>query len=561
MRKQNTIPKKTTKPRGTFARPYRLSLVIFCTLAMFTTALLSASERENFRLLSSAYYLMENYYPLEVSKDYPPPKALIYNALDGMLDTLDPHTHFLNEQVYKYMREEQQGSFYGIGIRFSIQSGELTVISPIEGTPAHRQGIRAGDRIVKIEGESTKGITNSEVIAKLRGEKGTIVHITIQREGVDELLEFTIKRDEIPLYSVPYAFMLTEDIGYIHISNFASTTARELLNKYNELKGKGMKRLILDLRNNPGGLLSASKEVAELFLEPNMMIVYTRGRIPGSNMEFRAGRDAFKIKQPLVVLVNDFSASASEIVAGAIQSHNRGLIVGTTTFGKGLVQRVFPIGDTALQVTTAQYFTPDGKFIQKPFDEDLYQLKLQYQPPPSMNQDEDNESQIEGILKDLFKQMDTIKSSPDANLTAPPKIEEHTGGIVPHVTVKYKSSDPVIIDKLRNKTAFFDYAVRYVNTHEQIPQDLNVTAAIIEDFRAFALEKDIDFTAREFNNGTKAITKWIKKEIASVKYNSEAGYKVLLEDDNQLEEAIRLMPRAEAMLAGFHGNIASRQAN
>jgi len=344
-----------------------VSVVILGTLAggFLGPRLGAAAERPNDRLktFSQILGIIQERYIDEVS-----PEVAIEGAIRGMLKTLDPHSNFLNSGDYQDMLEEQQGSFSGLGIVISKPALDkpLTVISPIEGTPAYRAGIRAGDVISQIEGIDTLDMSVDQALKRLRGAKGSQVSITVTRPGEEAPLHFTMTRDDIPTKSIQYAFMLRPEIGYIKVANFTRTTDRELEEKLEGLKAAGMDRLILDLRGNPGGLLDQAVRVADKFLAKGQRIVYTRGRTRGSDQEYLASGGGTHIDFPLIILVNKYSASASEIVAGAVQDHDRGLIVGKTTWGKGLVQTVYPLSHrSALALTTARYFTPSGRLIQR----------------------------------------------------------------------------------------------------------------------------------------------------------------------------------------------------
>ena len=319
---------------------------------------------DSLKTLGQILSIVEDRYVDEVPTD-----TLVYNAIRGMLRTLDPHTNFLDEESYRDMQEEQRGAFYGLGIVINKRGKDkpLTVISPIDGTPAARLGIRAGDVISHIRDKSasididTLGLEIRDAVKYLRGPKGTEVTITVERAGFDKPLEFTISRDTVPTSSVTNAYMIQPGTGYIKVINFTQNTADELDRALETLHSQGMQRLVLDLRGNPGGLLDQAVKVADRFLESGKMIVYTRGRVRGSDQEYHASHRTEGERFPLIVLVNRGSASASEIVAGALQDHDRALIVGETTFGKGLVQSVFRLSrQTGLALTTAKYYTPSG---------------------------------------------------------------------------------------------------------------------------------------------------------------------------------------------------------
>ena len=304
-----------------------------------------------------------------VRSDYverPEAKQLIYGALKGMLATLDPYSQFLDPDSYNELKVETEGEFGGLGIEITIKDDLLTVISPIDDTPAYKAGVAAGDRIVKIDGELTRGITLLDAVKKLRGKPGTQIKLTVLREGENALKDFTITRDIVKFKSVREAKLLDSDahIGYIRISDFQENTSRDLNQAIETLKKEAMDSIVLDLRNNPGGLLDVAVSVSEMFLDKQQTIVSMKGRLRNQTMEFRANSDGLIHKMPLVVLINEGSASASEIVAGAIQDHHRGVILGTKSHGKGSVQTVFPLKDgSALRLTTSKWFTPDGRPI------------------------------------------------------------------------------------------------------------------------------------------------------------------------------------------------------
>ena len=302
-----------------------------------------------------------------VRSDYveePDSKQLMYGALKGMLATLDPYSQFLDPDSYNELRVETEGEFGGLGIEITIKDDLLTIISPIDDTPAYRAGLKPGDRIVKIDGEITRGITLLEAVKKLRGEPRTPVVLTILREGDNELKDVSVTRDIIKIESVRDAKILEEHVGYIRVSDFREGTSRDLTDALARLKDEGMHGLIVDVRNNPGGLLDVAVTVTELFLRRDEVVVSTKGRLRNQNLEYRARRDGSVNGQPVVVLINEGSASASEIFAGAIQDHKRGILIGEKSHGKGSVQTVFPMKDgSALRLTTSKWFTPSGRPI------------------------------------------------------------------------------------------------------------------------------------------------------------------------------------------------------
>lgn len=349
------------------------ALLIIVTIAVatgFTKTTKLSNEKAG--KLKDVLDLIENTYVEEVNGN-----KLVDDAVVGALKGLDPHSVYIPPKEMKQIKEEFQGNFEGIGISFEIVNGVLTVVSPIPGTPSDRAGILAGDKIVKIDGTSAKGITNEDVFKRLKGPKGTTVHVTIERSGMNELLEFDIVRDKIPIFTVDAKFMLDEQTGFIRLNKFAETSSDEIEQALQELDIRGMKQLILDLRNNGGGYLEQAEMIVDKFLPGGQMIVYTKGRIGNSSREYRSSSKSTYRKFPLIVLVNRYSASASEIVSGALQDLDRAIVVGERTFGKGLVQSQYDLNDgSAVRITTARYYTPSGRLIQRPYNgksqEDYY---------------------------------------------------------------------------------------------------------------------------------------------------------------------------------------------
>ncbi len=336
-----------------------ISLVVGSYQARHVASAKENGTYEQLKTFGKVLDLVERNYVEKVQ-----PKKLIYGAIQGMLTSLDPHSSFMTPEDYKELQVETKGKFTGIGIEISLRDGVLTVISPIEGTPAYRAGLKANDKILKINGESTKNMTLIQAVRLLRGPKGTKVTISIYREGWTQLKDITLTRDVIPIKSV-HSRMLEKGYGYVRISDFQDKTSSDMEDALEKLeKGGGLKGLVLDLRNNPGGLLDQAVKVADTFLEKGL-IVYTKGRIKEQNMRFVAHPNRHHHNYPMVVLVNGGSASASEIVAGALQDQKRALIIGTQTFGKGSVQTIIPLEDgSAIRLTTARYYTPSGRSIQ-----------------------------------------------------------------------------------------------------------------------------------------------------------------------------------------------------
>ena len=318
---------------------------------------------QQYRVFTAALDAIEREYVEPVASD-----RLIYDAVGGMLQTLDPHSSFFDPRQYAQMRERQEGKYYGVGLSIQAIDGDITVMSLFEGSPAYKAGIRRGDIIARVKSEDAKGWTTEQTAKQLKGPKGTKVNISIRRPGYDKLIDMDVERDEVNIVTVRGAFMLDPQTGYIKLGDFSETSDREVGDALEKLKAQGMKRLVFDLRDNPGGPLDQAIKIANRFLPRGDMIVYTRGRVQNADQDYR-GTDEPDFTGPLMVLVNRQSASASEIVSGAVQDHDRGLVVGETTFGKALVQSVYRISEGAgLALTTGRYFTPSGRMIQRPWD-------------------------------------------------------------------------------------------------------------------------------------------------------------------------------------------------
>ncbi|MGB6992943.1 MAG: S41 family peptidase, partial [Thermoanaerobaculia bacterium] len=408
---------------------------------------LDKEAREQLHLFTELLAVAQEAYGGEVTY-----RDLVVSSIDGMVRTLDPHTTFLTADAYSGMRDRQQSSFYGLGILVGMRNGQLTVITPIDGTPAWRLGIRAGDVITAIEGEPTEMMNINEAVRRLKGPKDTEVQITIARPGLDEEpFDLTVVRDEIPQNTVRYAYMLTPTVGYMAISDFNRGTGVEVEETLAELEAQGMESLLLDLRGNGGGLLDQAIAVVELFVPKGSKIVETRGRTRESFQEYDA-RDGNRLSElPLVVLVGENTASAAEILAGAIQDHDIGLIVGNPTWGKGLVQTVYSLSYGAgLALTTAKYYTPSGRLIQRDysswFDYATHSNGTQVAEEGEELGENDGVVAVEAYLTDLGREV------------------YGGGGITPDVKVE-PDEVSTFAQFLLSRNALFDFAVEWANNH------------------------------------------------------------------------------------------------
>ncbi len=421
-----------------------------------------------------------------------PSEKLVDQAIEGMMDVLDPHTSFFKRKQYEELKIHTEGKFGGLGIQIAIRDKILTVMTPISGTPASRAGIQSGDQIVEIEGKSTKGITIEQAVSKLRGEPGSEVKITIARKGEKESLEYTITREVITIKAVPFAGILDNNIGYLRLTSFSQDAGSEVESAIKELLAKDVDGIVFDLRQNPGGLLPQAKEVAEKFLEKKSLIVSTRGRVRGQNKEFYAsGNPILPEDMPLVVLVNEASASASEIVAGAIQDWDRGIVLGDTTFGKGSVQSILPLDkDHHLKLTTAFYYTPSGRCINKP-ENDVR----------AKNGEDEGDSDAQDAKESSgnAEEADSAAAAADTATyrTKAGRIVYGGGGIIPDTIVENEQYTPVMRSLLL-KDAFFKYAnVMYPKLKKQnvkIDDNFTVTDKMLADFYAFLDTIEFEYT-------------------------------------------------------------------
>lgn len=482
--------------------------------------------------------LTEKYYVDEVNT-----KDLVEGAITGLLSKLDPHSVYIPASQLQRVEEEFKGSFEGIGIEFDVLNDTLLVVSPIVGGPSEALGILAGDKIVKINDTSAIGIKREDVPKKLRGPKGTKVKVTILRAGIKEPLEFEIIRDKIPLYSVDVAYMVDDEIGYVSVNRFSATTRDEFVEALRKLKASGMKKLILDLRNNPGGFLEQAYHMADLLLPAGKKIVYTKARRPEFNEEYISrGFTEFQ-DIPLIVLINHGSASASEIVSGAIQDWDRGLIVGETSFGKGLVQRQFELPDSsAFRLTIARYYTPSGRLIQKPFGKDLSEYRKRVE--------DFDEEEIENI--DHKIEGDTTRPK---YYTAKGRTVYGGGGITPDYIVK---SDKLTnyVAQLRAKAVFLEFAKNFFDREgvsfrdyygkdiKKFLKEFNITEDMVQEIIEIGKKKGIEFNQDEYTKDLRYIKAYAKAQIGRNIFGNEGAYSVIQQEDEQFKKAITLFPEA-----------------
>lgn len=465
-------------------------------------------------------------------------KAVYQGAIPGMLRMLDPHSNFFDARQFALLREDQRGKYYGVGMVVAPRENHTVVMAPYVGAPAYNAGIRPGDVIVKVDDKATDGLTTSDVADMLKGAKGTIVKITVTREGYAEPLSFTVTRDEIPRHSVDIAFLLKPGIGYIRLSGFNETTDREIAEALRKLNAPTLDGLILDMRGNPGGLLNEAVAVGDMFLEKGQLIVSHHGRT-SANRSYYAVRGNQGNTVPLVILVNGNSASATEIVSGAVQDHDRGLIVGETTFGKGLVQTVTPLSEnTGLALTTARYYTPSGRLIQRDYKSiSLYEYHYERKVP---------EHPTEVKLTDSGRQV------------------TGGGGITPDISVPAKKLTKFQETLIRGDV-FFPYEAgvggftRYfMGKRPTVTKDFQVDDAVLHELREYMAKRNIRYTEPEMAENMDWIKRKIKQEVFMSVFGQQEGMKVDLEADPQVQRAVDAIPQARALYENARKVVAQR---
>jgi carboxyl-terminal processing protease len=488
---------------------------------------------QRYKVFTSALAAIENQYVEKVESE-----RVVYSAISGMLQTLDPHSSFLDPRTYAQLRERQEGRYYGLGITIQVIDGDITVVNLFEGSPAYRKGIRRGDVIARIKGEDTKGWTSEQAVKELRGPKGSLVDIGLRRRGYDQLITLAVERDEIHIPTIQGVFMLDERTGYIKLRDFSETTDRDLGRAIDELTAKGMQRLLLDLRDNPGGPLDQAIRVSNRFLPRGEMIVYTRGRVPNSDQDYRAVEEPSVRSMPVVVMVNRNSASAAEIVAGALQDHDRAYVVGETTFGKALVQSIYRISQGAgLALTTARYFTPSGRMIQRPYD-GAFDEYLTY----SLRDQEAPREHDPSELKHTYGGRQVFSG----------------GGVEPdrHVAGPVEGFNPTRFGRSLYARQMFDsFAERFSaegDTRLQLSgaprrtltAEFEVTDEMVAEFREFLKGQRVRVDDAAFETDREFIRSMIRYQIDLALFGVESARRRLVQSDPQAQFALSQFPEA-----------------
>jgi carboxyl-terminal processing protease len=511
---------------GSILRKYLFLVLIVGTLT-FDPVFLKAGNDE------SIYEKIELYQNVidKVSSRYVTDMGagdLIIRSIEGMIGTLDPYSQLLDPDDYNDLKVDTKGRFGGIGIELGLRNNILTVIAPIEGTPAHALGLQGGDQIIRIEGNPTKGWSTLDAVKLLRGPKGTDVSITIQREGLGEPFDITITRDIIKVKSVPYYFLVDSSTGYIRLSTFSESSGDEVRKAVDDLKSQGMDALILDLRYNPGGLLNQAVEVSEVFMERGEMIVFTSGRDHGQDREYLASRDGLTHRMPLIVLINKYSASASEIVAGALQDHDRALILGETSFGKGSVQTLFDLGsDYALRLTTAYYYTPSGRSIHKAEETELAVINGH-----SLNGEAGNEAEKGGYYTDSGREV------------------SGGGGIMPDVFVRSPELTSAAQEMLK-KPIFFNFSVKYKSHNPDLPEDFEITEDIKNEFFEYMTGEGIEVSKEDFFSEKEFVEMRLEFELNRAYWGEGVAKKKGFDRDIEAQKALEIIDKGKTLVGLF----------
>jgi carboxyl-terminal processing protease len=506
---------------------------------------------EQLRLYTAMIAAIEEGYADEVKTE-----RLVSASIREMLRSLDPHSSFFEAKEYGQLQERQKGQYYGLGITVQSVEGNITVVSPFEGTPAYRLGIRAGDIISKIEETDARGMSIDDAVKRLRGPKGSPIRITIVRQGYDQPLEFTVIRDAIPLHSVPYSFMASKNVGYVRLQDFNETTAcrpgegadceRELENALKQLQKSGATSVILDIRDNPGGLLDQAFAVSNLFLKKGQLVVFTRGRTRRDEMNYITETESPFVKLPIVVLTSRHSASASEIVAGAIQDHDRGIIVGETTFGKGLVQTIMPLRNVrgyAVALTTARYYTPSGRSIQRDYGSTA--LDEYYQPRDRKACDQGaGDAKLTDAGRKVFGG-DGITPDYCVEPEQPTKFVSHLvarGALVGFSRLFESSSGKAQIAGAGTRSDAVSAKVKVIG------RDFKVDENVLADFKAYLEDQKIRYTPEDIEANRDLLVRALNDEIVHQVFGEAEARRRSVATDPQIRKALELAPKAELLL-------------
>ncbi len=468
---------------------------------------------------------------------------LINKAIEGMLSDLDPHSQFLAGLEYEDLMVSTRGEFGGLGILISFRDNYPTVMSPIDGTPAERAGIRGGDQITEIEGQSTEGWAVDKAVGLLRGDPGSKVRFKVSRPGQPGATEYVLTREIINVTSVPYHGVLNDGVGYMRVSNFAKRTAQEMQEALTDLESKGIRALVLDFRQNPGGLLQTATEVSELFLGKDKLLVYTKGRLSNANRKYYSSNRQVHRGYPIVVMVNGNSASASEIFAGAMQDWDQALVVGQTTFGKGTVQTVFQLSDSeAVKLTTAKYYTPSGRSIHKDERDPHGGADVTAMNDGGMGVDEiTGTGQATDSNTSEVPEIRSAREKP-VYYTSSGRVVYGGGGITPDLEYEPREYTD-LMRRLERDGLGFSFAVDYLKDHN-VTENFRTTDAMLNDFYKFLGTRKFEYKKEELTEeNVDYIRTMIAREVVNNKFGRKAMYRVVLDHDPELQEALKMIQK------------------
>jgi len=524
-----------------------LSTVLLCALlggvyghqVEATTGSDDSDVKATYNAFTRVYDIVEQNYADAVDPDqaiYGPPNSAA-GAIPGALRTLDPHSNFFDPRAFALLREDQEGKYYGVGMSIQARPGKLgklitVVVAPIPGSPAFRAGLRPGDIVAKVDGKPTDGLNTTQVAEMLKGPKGTQVHVTILREGYEQPLEVSITRDEISQSSVDDSFMIRPGVAYIHISKFNENTNDELTDALRKLGEKNLQGLVLDLRGNPGGLLQEAVEVSDHFLEKSQLIVYHSGR-HSQEKRYYATRGDDGNEYPMVVLINRLTASASEIVTGALQDHDRALVMGEPSFGKGLVQTVYQLSEhTGLALTTAHYYTPSGRLIQRQYENvSLYD----YYYHPELTKPNHAEVRLTDGGREVYG----------------------GGGITPDVEFTDPKMNPAQ-ETLIQHSAFYNFGKYYLGIHKTIPKDFEVNDTVLDEFKKFLANEKIPFSDIDMTANLDFVKNRIDIQLVGSIFGGTEADRISVAKDPLVLKGLESMPQAKELMAKAKQYVASK---